>query len=200
MVEDYDDNTNNRFDVAKELNRQLTDEAFPFWGHSGHDEDAYLRRGGCRRHGPNDLAKYRLVEQRLRTRPGAKPQPVWKLYYPGSVGSQALLGIPRVNALRHHPSLAANSTIWPFENGLRVPKTEATLEHYVVHAEIYPSLVPHFEITHKPKDAGQVAAIGCHFARLDAKGSLKRLFTPPDLTLAERARVEREEAWILGVD
>jgi hypothetical protein len=44
------------------------------------------------------LPEYRLTDRRAK---GA--QPAWKLFYPGAVGSQALLGIPYVAKLRADP-------------------------------------------------------------------------------------------------
>lgn len=187
-VDDRDDNANNRYTVARDLNRRLTGEAFPFWGHSGRDEDRFLRRRGRRPHGLGDLAERRLIERRVK-----RAQPVWKLAGAGAVGSQALLGIPRVDALRHHPALAAHSAIWPFETGLQAPTAR------VVHAEVYPSLVVPRTLAGRPRDAGQVAAIGRHFASLDAACQLVPCFALDSLTPAERRIVAREEAWILGV-
>ena len=67
-------------------------------------------------------------------------------------------------------------------------------------AEVYPSLVAPQVLPGKPKDAGQVAAIGRRYAELDTEELLATLFQgdpslPPDI----RHGVETEEAWILGV-
>jgi precorrin-8X/cobalt-precorrin-8 methylmutase len=189
-IEDDADNRNNRFDVAEALNRRLSDEAFPFWGDVREDQRPFLRRRGRRAHGDGDLAERRLCELRIRS-----TQPVWKLAGAGSVGSQSLMGIPRVWRIRRDPRLAAACHIWPFETGLRYdPRPQLQL------AEVYPSLVPAPALKGKPKDAAQVVAIARHFAALDTAGRLKRLFAgDPALTPRERHRVEQEEAWILGV-
>ncbi|MEM5709654.1 precorrin-8X methylmutase, partial [Elizabethkingia meningoseptica] len=51
------------------------------------------------------------------------------------------------------------------------------------------------------KDARQVRGTLDHLARLDAGGALAPLFAgPPGLSEAERRLVEREEAWILGIE
>ncbi|WP_259781329.1 hypothetical protein [Aestuariispira ectoiniformans] len=190
LIDDRPDNRNNRFNVAEGLNDRLYGEAFPFWGHTGQDERAGLKKRGRRPHGPDDLSERRLVEIRIR-----KTQPVWKLAYTGSVGSQALTGIPRVRALRHDPRLASSTRIWPFETGLRHdPKAQVIL------AEAYPSLVEPDILDGKPKDAGQVTALARHYARLDEGDALEPLFAAdPDLNESEMTMVTMEEAWILGV-
>lgn len=190
LLEDRDDNSNNRFEAANALNRRLTDEAFPFWGCPDSRAAPHLKARGRRPHGPDDLAERRLVERRV-----GRTKPVWQLYGNGSVGSQALTGIPRVWAIRTHATLAFRAQIWPFETGLSdAPRGQLIL------AELYPSLVEPDPLPDKPKDAGQVSAIARALARRDDAGGLGPLFAgDPALTPAERAAVEREEAWILGV-
>ena len=64
--------------------------------------------------------------------------PVWKLYYQGSVGGQAILGIPMVRRLKLARGEAMK--VWPFETGWKA-LTEADLAGVdVVAAEVYPSL------------------------------------------------------------
>ena len=189
-IEDGPDNRNNRFDVAEALNRRLSGEAFPFWGDVREDARPFLRRRGRRAHGRADLPERRLCELRIRS-----TQPVWKLAGAGSVGSQSLMGIPRVWRIRRDPRLANACHIWPFETGLRYDARPQ-----IQLAEVYPSLVPAPALHARPKDAAQVVAIARHFAALDAAGGLRRLFDgDPALTPGERRRVEEEEAWILGV-
>ena len=189
-IEDGPDNRNNRFDVAESLNRRLTGEAFPFWGDVREDGRPYLRRRGRRAHGRGDLAERRLCELRIRS-----TQPVWKLAGAGSVGSQSLMGIPRVWRIRRDPRLANACHIWPFETGLRYDSRPQ-----IQLAEVYPSLVPAPPLKDKPKDAAQVVAIARHFAALDTAGRLQHLFAgDPMLTPLERCCIEEEEAWILGV-
>ncbi len=191
LIEDDDGNANNRFDVGEELNRRISGEAFPFWGHDGARERRHLLRRGRRPHGPTDLAERRLCDARAPT-----AQPVWKLAYTGAAGSQALMGIPRVRQLRHDRRLRARTRIWPFETGLRAdPRAPIVL------AECYPSLVPAAPFSDKPKDAGQVVAMGRHLHRLDRSGDLGALLAgDPTLRAAERRTIESEEAWILGLN
>jgi len=189
---DAEDNANDRFDGAAELNRRLTGEPFPFWGHDGRQDRPLLLRRGRRPHGPDDLAERRLCERRM-----PRTQPTWKLAGAGAVGGQALLGIRRVHQLRNDPRLAGRCRIWPFETGLVAPEPRPG---DIVIAEVYPSLVAPDPEPGQVKDARQVRSIAAHFARADASDSLAPLFAgDPDLTPAERATVEREEAWILGV-
>ncbi|APE42631.1 molybdopterin molybdenumtransferase MoeA [Sulfitobacter alexandrii] len=124
MIEDAPDNANNRFDVARALNARFPGVG-PFWGCPAGQEDAVLPARGSRRHG------YGMLERRgVELHPDMKrSQPGWKLYTTGSVGSQALLGIPRLQALREHYGDALR--VAPFERG------DAPL----VLAEVYPSLI-----------------------------------------------------------
>ena len=70
------------------------------------------------------LAEWREVEAILRAR-GHRPQSTWKLFGYGSVGSQALTGIPVVSRLRHAPGLSDASAVWPFEVNVRTFRREA---------------------------------------------------------------------------
>jgi len=190
-IADGGDNANNRFDLAEDWNRRLCGEAFPFWGNVREEQRSHLLRRGCRAHGPGDLPRRRLADARV---PGAHP--VWQLAGNGSVGSQALLGIPRVWQIRHAPALEKIAAIWPFETGLADDAGKR-----VILAESYPSLVKAKRLAHLPKDAGQVAAMVEAFAAADAAGTLPGWFTgDPELSAAERAAVETEEAWILGLN
>jgi precorrin-8X/cobalt-precorrin-8 methylmutase len=193
MMRDGANNENNRFAVASELNRELTGEAFPFWGcpasangKLGYD---HLQSTRLRTHLPGDLPSHRLVEQRM---PSA--QPAWKLYGNGSVGGQALTGIPRVRSLRDDPDLAAVTRIWPFETGF------ALSEARIVITEIYPSLIACPALDSYPKDAAQIVAMAEHYARLDEAGALDACFAGgKDLAALERRDAAREEGWVLGV-
>jgi precorrin-8X/cobalt-precorrin-8 methylmutase len=184
------DNANNRFTVAARLNQRVCGGAAPFWGCPERFSGAFLGARHHRRHDGIGLAEQRLADARARG-----PQPVWKLYGNGSAGSQALTGIPIVQWLRRRFDGAA--AIWPFETGLAAPPR---CRGQIVFAEIYPSLVPPRVRNGEVKDAAQVRTIARHFAALDDAGGLGALFSgPPDLTPAERRRIEREESWILGV-
>ena len=189
-ITDGADNANNRFEIAEDWNRRISGEPFPFWGNVREETRGHLLRRGCRAHGPGDPSLRRFADARV---PGAHT--VWQLAGNGSVGSQALLGIPRVRQLRYAPALAGIAAIWPFETGFGDDP-----EKQVVLAEAYPSLQRAKRLARLPKDAGQVAAMVAYFAAGDRDGTLVSLLAgDPSLTPAERRAAEREEAWILGV-
>ena len=127
-------------------------------------------------------------------------QPIWKLFQNGSVGSQALLGIPYVAALRNDAVLSPVSRVWPFETGLGALPSRPKRDYLIVHAEIYPSLLPIQPAAGEVKDAVQVRTMAAHFAALDDAGQLSTLFAGPAyLTPEDRETVETEEGWTLGV-
>ena len=184
LVVDRDDNANNRLEVAATLNERVGHVVF--WG-SGDS-----RLPPTKPRAPT-LPEFRAVEHELR-RHGSYPKAVWKLSYAGSVGSQVLLGIPRVGALRDDHDVAAVSAVWPFETGFSVAG-----DVQVVHAEIYPTLGADRRRLHAIVDAHQVLSTVTRWAELDAAGELGRLFEPPACVRpAEMEVVSREEGWILG--
>lgn len=185
-IEDGPDNANNRFQIAAKLNARLSGGAGPFWGCPASEANAHLSE---------TKPKSDLPERRAADRIVPSAQPVWKLYTTGSVGSQALLGIPCVDRLRRDPTLESVTRIWPFETGLAAPDARTR----IVLAEVYPSLVQPIRLAGLPKDAGQVVAIARHFAARDQAGLLLAdLSGPASLSPDDRAAIEREEAWILG--
>jgi hypothetical protein len=194
MVKDKADNTNNRFGVASEINRRMTGGPFPFWGCPPKDALTTLQPKRTREHGPDDLPELRHAEVAAK---GASS--IWKLYYNGSVGGQAILGIPVVRRLKLARGDAMQ--IWPFETGFK-PLAEADLEGVdVIAAEVYPSMMKAVPAQGEVKDLAQVRAAAEHFARLDEAGKLGAVFghskdTPADLVLD----VQNEEGWILGAE
>ena len=192
-LNDRDDNSNDRFLMAGAINTQLAGEAgWPFWGcPQGRSVPALHPDKRAWREGPPSLAEYRIAEARTKG-----VQSTWKLTGVGSVGSQVLTGIPRLEQLRHHPNLAKRIRIWPFETGL-VPISRLAADA-IIFAEIWPSLYPRDD--HPIRDAGQVSATVRAFAAFDEAGDLGALFGgDPYLSARERLIVEREEGWILGV-
>lgn len=183
-IADGPDNANNRYAVAEEVNRRFAGIG-PFWGRPAGWDFPDIPEGGLVRDGAGQPPERRLADGRAK---GAKT--VWQLAYAGSVGSQVLLGLPVVRRLR---AAFPQARVWPFETGLAAPEAPVVL------AEVYPSLVP-LPAGPGVKDERQVRATAAALARLDATGALAPLFAgPPDLTAEERLRVEREEAWILGL-
>ncbi|MEO5376101.1 MAG: precorrin-8X methylmutase [Alphaproteobacteria bacterium] len=187
----------NRFAIAAALNERLSGRGFPFWACPPTFQSEFLLHTRPEGYGATcGLNEKRLAETHLPT-----TQPVWKLFTPGSVGSQTLLGIPHLFALRHHPWLEERTRVWPFEVGLAPLAPPGPAGWRVLLAEVYPSMV---RVTVPPgavKDAVQVKALAEHFATLDQAGRLAPLFSGPrSLVAAERAVVEREEGWILGAE
>lgn len=189
-MKDKPDNTNNRFQVGAKINRLMTGEAFPFWGAPARDEQTMLSAKRVREHGESDLPEFRLTEEATKG-----PSSIWKLYYQGSVGGQALTGMPVIKRL--HEKRAAK--LWPFETG-GMPLTPADLDGVeAVFAEIYPSLFATAPKAGEIKDQTQVRGACERFHALDEKGQLGALFGPAKDD-ARRVVVEREEGWILGVN
>jgi molybdopterin molybdotransferase len=174
-VIDLPDNTNNRFEVAAKLNRTCPGIG-PFWGRPATEAANIPEKGSSRvDHGQTER---RAVETKV-----PRAQPVWKLYTTGSVGSQALLGLPRLQALRLH--FGAALAVWPFQ----------AAEAPIVIAEIYPSLIDPVvkeQGDDAVKDDLQVRLLAGAFAKLQKDGGLGALFGLPDV--ADLA----EEGWIFG--
>ena len=190
LVTDDERNRNNRFDVAEMLNRRVSGGSFPFWGCPGLPVRACLAARHHRRHESDSLAERRLVDLYIPT-----AQPCWKLLGTGSVGGQALTGIPVVRGLRDDPRWRHQAQIWPFEMRLG-----ARCDARIVIAEVYPSLWAVSPAQGEPKDRAQVRSVARFLAACDDAGGLAALFAGDcGLTQAERRQVETEEAWTLGV-
>ncbi|MFN3514031.1 MAG: cobalamin biosynthesis protein CbiG [Phenylobacterium sp.] len=194
MVKDKADNTNNRFGVGSEINRRLTGGPFPFWGCPPKDALTTLQPKRTRAHGPEDLPEFRHADLAAK---GAAS--IWKLYYNGSVGGQAILGIPAVRRLKLARGEALK--VWPFETGFKVLAEADLAEVEVVIAEVYPSLYKAQPQPGEVKDAAQVRVTAEHFARLDEAGKLGAAFAAGKTAAADMLLdAEREEGWILGVE
>ena len=193
MVKDKADNTNNRFGVGSEINRRMSGGPFPFWGCPPKDALTTLQPKRTRPHGPDDLPEFRHADLAAK---GAAS--IWKLYYNGSVGGQAILGIPAVRRLKLARGEAVKA--WPFETGFKT-LAPADLEGVeVVVAEVYPSLYKAQPGPGEVKDMAQVRATAEHFAKLDEAGKLGAVFAAAkDADPAVVLDAEREEGWILGV-
>ncbi len=172
-VVDGPDNVNNRFALADQINRRFG--AGPFWGRPAGLDLPHLPATKAVDYAALGLAERRLVDLRV-----PRAQPVWKLYTTGSVGSQALMGLPMV------ARLARAASVWPF-----APPDRVTL------AEIYPALidpavraaVANGEI----KDSAQVRLLSQALWRLAQDGRLAQLLSDaPDWAGRD------DEGWILG--
>lgn len=201
-IEDDEKNRNNRFDVASDLNREATGTSGPFWTcpvkratktlTTKKTKDFPMQIGG------QTVERLRRTEALM-----SGVHETWKLLGAGSVGSQAMLGIPRVHALRHDPDLVERSAVWPFETGFRAdPVPEAG--PFVLHAEIWPGIVDGVTLkkevdTGAIRDQAQVRLM-CRWAREhDKAGTLAAWFDrPPGSTDDDVRAAEMEEGWILG--
>ncbi len=171
-ITDRPDNANNRFAVADQINA-LFHAAGPFWGRPASAAHAHLSPTK-----PADCAALGLSERRHVETLVPRAQPVWKLYTTGSVGSQALMGLPLIHRLSRRPG----ARVWPFD-----PATGP-----LVLAEVYPSLLAR-AVAADPapiKDEAQVRLLAKALWTLSQSGGLAALFaTPPQAA---------EEGWILG--
>jgi precorrin-8X/cobalt-precorrin-8 methylmutase len=190
LTVDEPDNTNNRFEVAADLNRRMSGTAAPFWGCPPHRATAMLT--ATKPPPTPGVRQWREVEQCLRNA-GHRPFDAWQLLGAGAVGSQSLLGIPAVRRLADH--VGDRVHVWPFTSGLRAPVVERGT---VVVAEVWPSLLPVVVGPGDVRDAAQVAAVVAWLGALDAAGELEELFVP-EVPATVRSIVEDEEGWVLGV-
>jgi hypothetical protein len=196
-VVDKADNTNNRFAVASKMNRLMTDEAWPFWGAPAKDAQRWLsstKPAPGTRERPAQLRRAELATQG-KGKAGAKS--VWQLMGAGSVGGQAIMGIPAVKRLVDE--LGGRAAVWPFTTGWKSPDAADYATREVVIAEVYPSLLTVKADAGETPDRAQVRALCEHFAKLDDQNKLADLFNAPKTASeADVAAVEREEGWILG--
>lgn len=185
-VTDTPDNASNRFHVAAAINAGLA--APHYWGHPHQHRYDDL----C----PRRPSSYGAIPERRRAEILARTaQPVWKLTGAGSVGSQSLLGIARLEALRNHPELGPQLAVWPFETAF----AEA-LDRPITIVEIYPSLFPLDDPAVTPKDRAQVETCIRRFAEMDAAGELSGFLAAPEsFADVELEALIREEGWIAGI-
>src|ERR1051326_759714 len=164
LIEDDDENRNNRFEIGAALNRRISGARFPFWGCPAGRATEHLGPRHHNGHAADGLAEKRLIDHWMR---GA--QPCWKLAYTGSVGSQVLTGIPVVRALRDDPRWAERARIWPFETGLVLPD-----DGRIFFAEVWPSWWrSEIRPDHgPPNDKAQVRSVAEIFAARDREGEL----------------------------
>jgi len=189
QVKDKADNTNNRFAVGSEINRRTTGGPFPFWGCPPRDALTTLQPKRAHEHGPGDVPEFRYADQAV------KGPSIWKLYYAGSIGGHAILGIPMVRRLKKTRPVK----VWPFETGWKA-LTPADLEGVeAVAAEVFTGLQDAKPLPGESKDQTDLRATAEHLARLDEAGKLAALFGPPNgLAEPEAALAQTEEGWILG--
>lgn len=163
---------NNRFDVAGAINLALGGNG-PFWGNGLKREIDGLPRTKAGYENP--FAQRRQAEERAR---GAFS--VWQLSGAGSVGSQALMGLPVLARLRQQ--FGDDLAVWPFQ----------PLDAGIALVEVWPSLIaPEIAARVQPdeiKDAAQVRVLAQALSALSA-----------DQLATMLADGDREEGWILGL-
>ena len=187
-VEDDAKNRSNRFTLASAINARCFPGAAVYWGRPHqHSYDCLSARKP--KHAAKDAMEFRIVETWQRP-----AKSVWQLAYNGAVGSQAMLGLAHLEALRQHPALKARAAVWPFETAFA-----DTLEAPLVIAEIYPSMFTIAPRAGEVKDRAQVRAAATQFSALDAEGKFRdMLAAPPGLTATDKKSVLTEEGWIVG--
>jgi len=188
LVDDRDDNHNNRFEIAAGLNQRVSGGGFPFWGRPVRMTSDFLGPKHHRRHAEDGLLEKRLIDEWM-----VGAQPCWKLIGAGSVGGQVLTGIPVVRTLRDDPRWADHARVWPFETGLGL-----TDEARIIFAEVWPSWWKVCPKLGPPNDKAQVRTVARIFAASDRAGTLAGWFSPP-IGDADPQQIIREEAWTLGV-
>jgi hypothetical protein len=196
-------NRNNRFAVAAELNRRITDGPAPFWGVPPAAASATL--GPTKPPGRSPLAEWRIAEQRLRAH-GLRPFSCWQLLGAGAVGGQSLVGIPVLERLRSDAGRTVR--IWPFEDHAPAPpgeqgddgaaasgREQRSGAATVVVAEVWPT--PFGVIDGPgPRDRQQVTTVAEHLWGLDDRGRLASMLD----AAPRQPAVRGEEGWALGAE
>ena len=188
-IMDDERNRNNRWAVAAALNERLG--VCQFWGVPFSRRSDWLTTTKP----PTTLAEHRHTEHRLRSTANTRPFSVWQLLGAGAVGSQTLTGIPVLQHLRTHPSLADRVRVWPFETGFTADPCGGRRDAVVL-AEVWPSAVSCDHLTESVKDARQVRALAEHFLAADAAGVLAAAFAPA-IEPALLREIVTEEGWVL---
>ena len=192
-IVDAPTNENNRFAAADRLNVRAGMSPGPFWGCP---PDAGV--GSLGRTKPATffgLAENRIVDKRLAAR-GLSTASVWQLHGPGTVGSQALLGIPMLRRLSEHPQLVRRVRIWPFDTGCDAVPTRGSTAAIVV-GQVHPAAFERDDTDSSLPEVTELTGVCRNLARLDDAGRLDTLFDP-QLDVDEARLVEREEAWIIA--
>ncbi|MFT6089664.1 gephyrin-like molybdotransferase Glp [Sulfitobacter sp.] len=162
--------TNNRFDLAAEVNLGLGDGKGPFWfnGLPNRDIPGLLRR---KEGYANPFSEKRQAESRAK---GAFS--CWQMGGVGAVGSQVFMGLPVLSRLRKR--FHGEINVWPFEQ----------IKRPVAFVEVWPSLTVRTAPDETIKDAWQVQELARQMSGLSAAA------------LAEMLDVYApEEGWIFGL-
>lgn len=189
-VSDKPNNINSRFNDAAQMNRIMTDQPWPFWGCPARDAQRTLTATKP----VYDPAG--LPPLHRRTEAGLKTKPLWQLYGAGTVGGEAILGIPRARALL--AGLGDDAKVWPFQTGWKALTEADVADLKALIAEVHPGLVETKVEAGEVADRAKVRSLAEHFARLDDAGKLGAAFAQTKGGPGDIAPVETEEGWILG--
>lgn len=188
---DGPNNANNRFAVADMLNKESGIRFF--WGRPQGGSNEHLSSLPPRDLVPTGLRANPCGRLRLTETLAGGARPVWQLYGNGSVGGQALVGLPRLEQLRRaYPEQVA---VWPFDTGLSALR--ADYQRPVTLVEIWPGAVSVDRDLGSVRDEAQVRSLVRWCAIRDARGDWGEWLAPASATSAG-SRVF-EEGWILGV-
>lgn len=194
-VKEKEDNSNARFALAAGMNYAMTKGPHPFWGTPKKNAVSTLSMKKSDFGAPGSLAEHREAELWIKANFKANPKSVWQLMGAGSVGSQALLGIPTATFIRN---AIDGAQVWPFETGFKTLSEDDLAETTCVLAEIYPSTVEAVQQDGEVLDQAQVRCLSEHLESLDSAGKLASAFGPPDsLDTGKSPRIVAEEGWIL---
>lgn len=203
-IQDTTGNLNNRFTVASDLNALISPtRQGPFYGCPPTSATTHF---GTHSPGFPFTVNTAIVLQRLRLPETRLPgtQETWKLFGTGSVGSQAIVGIPYVHQLRNHPQLNSYSKVWPFETQFTNTPSPPN-GPFILHAEIWPGVVSQQTETillanpQLIRDQAQVRAMCQWASTLDQQGSFGQYFaTPKGLTPNQIQICTEHEGWVLG--
>lgn len=167
--------TNNRFDLAAEINLSLGGKG-PFWGNALGRDIAGLGRT------KQDYSAAPFSEKRRVESLAKGSFTCWQLAGAGAVGSQVLMGLPVLSRLRRR--FATDLAVWPFE----ISKGS---DAAVVLAEIWPSLIAgavrQAQTDGGIRDAYQVRLLAVALSQV-----------APDILQQMIAAETDEEGWILG--
>jgi molybdopterin molybdotransferase len=178
-IEDAEDGSNNRFEIAEALNR-LTPGPGPFWGKPRRDrwpDLPYVKQG---------IAYDAVAERRTCDLRAKAASSCFQMNYHPTVGGQMMMGLPTLARLRRLPGVAA----WPFEEWQEAP---------TVLAEIWPGLIE-AAVKEEMARLGETAIRDREQVRLLAL-ALSRLSTE-ELSglMSDLPEEAAEEAWILGAE
>jgi hypothetical protein len=209
-IVDSASNVSNRFEVASALNERIGAGPGPFWGCPKKEVTDHLkqRMNGFHSYphvaGAVSLKKFRRTELAMNKLPKVgRVQATWQLAGAGSVGSQALVGIPRVLSLRDDEILRPVSAVWPFETGFTA-KPAPDEGPYVLHAEIWPGIVDADALKAEMaapgviKDQAQVRLMCRWAAERDDDATLGAWFDATAQAGSDLRAAVEEEGWILG--